>query len=97
MSAEIIKTLGYEWVRPCGFWQCGEKPYAGAVAVESSEGWIVLTKFGEVVHGPKLGSISYQVVKYKDLKIMELDLYSGVATELVDDFGKKMKELPGEE
>ncbi len=68
---EILQLIHQEWARPCSVWWCGdahgrETRYAGAVAIQTTEGWLLLTNVYRVMDGPNSGQVRRKIVKISE-------------------------------
>jgi len=69
----LIERLRQEWVAPKEYWESGNGdgrmfPYGGAVATQTSAGWLLLVWLEKVISGPNAGTIRRVLVRPKELQ-----------------------------
>lgn len=67
---EIVTQIGYEWVRPAHYWE-GSKPFSGAVAVQSNQGWLLLARAMQIQNGPRHGAVRFVAVAPEELNVQD--------------------------
>lgn len=65
-SGEIVRVLGYEWVKPRSRWTHDGELYKGAVAIETTAGWLILARV-EQFWGADRGGVRRVMMKPEEL------------------------------